>query len=76
MRKLLLAGVVLISLFSTACVSLFSEIHNETHHHHGNQQYAEELEHRIDELEERLHHLMERQEGEGGFEGEREEEDD
>ena len=72
MSKVLCFAAVLLCLLSSGCVSLFSEIHNETHHHHGNGVCVEELEERINELEERLEGLTEGRE----FDEEREEEEE
>ena len=75
MRRFLIGVSVILCLLSTGCVSLFSEIHNETHHHHVNGEHMEEMEHRINELEEQIHHLKERLEEDGDFDEEEEEEE-
>ncbi|MCM8542649.1 MAG: hypothetical protein NE328_20455 [Lentisphaeraceae bacterium] len=72
MTKVLCFAAVLLCLLSSGCVSLFSEIHNETHHHHRNGTCGDELEDRINELEERLEELLEGRE----FDEEREEEEE
>ncbi len=68
----------LLFLFSSGCISLFSEIEiNESgNQHHVNSVHNEELEHRISELEERVQHLMEiLEERERDFEHEEEREE-
>ena len=77
MKRLLAVFFVLFCALSSGCVSLFSDIHNETHHHHhhGNMEHVEELEHRVNELEEDLHRLLERLEEDGESEEEDEEEE-
>ena len=56
MKKYFILFGLIAMFWTTGCISLFSEIHNETHHHHSG---SEEMAHRIGELEERVHHLTE-----------------
>ena len=59
MKKFIVLSLLMV--FSTSCISLFSEIeiHESGNQHHSSSAHSEELEHRINELEEKVHYLME-----------------
>ena len=59
MRKIIFAVLLFSMLFCNSCITLFSEIHQESHQNHHVANNCEDLEHRIAELEERVHFLME-----------------
>lgn len=60
MKRIL--AVSLLLMFSTGCISLFSEIeiHESGNQHHVNAVHDEALEQRLNELEEKLHYLLKR----------------
>ena len=68
MSKFILPFLLLVTMMSSGCITLFSEIHQESHQNHSGGGDCEELLHRVNELEERLHLLMERLEERGHHE--------
>jgi len=75
MKKMFI--LLLAALFSSGCISLFSEIEiNESgNQHHNHSTHSEDLERRINELEEKIHYLLEVLE-EREFDSEKHEDDD